>query len=133
MPAQRVSQGFKDVSATFKINPINNDIIVIKNANAIARSIRNLVFTVPGEKPFEPTLGSRVTQLLFENLDTLTASAIQSEIENTINSFEPRVNLLNVIVTPNFDDNEFNCNIEYEIIGIDAQAQQLEFVLLPTR
>ncbi len=133
MPAQRVSQGFKDVSATFKINPINDDIIVIKNANAIARSIRNLVFTVPGEKPFEPTLGSRVTQLLFENLDTLTASAIQSEIENTINSFEPRVNLLNVIVTPNFDDNEFNCNIEYEIIGIDAQAQQLEFVLLPTR
>jgi len=133
VPAQRVSQGFKDVSATFKINPINNDIIVIKNANAIARSIRNLVFTVPGEKPFEPTLGSRVTQLLFENLDTLTASAIQSEIENTINSFEPRVNLLNVIVTPNFDDNEFNCNIEYEIIGIDAQAQQLEFVLLPTR
>tara|TARA_B100001939_G_C16549738_1_gene449830 strand:- start:153 stop:554 length:402 start_codon:yes stop_codon:yes gene_type:complete len=133
VPAQRVSQGFKDVSATFKINPINDDIIVIKNANAIARSIRNLVFTVPGEKPFEPTLGSRVTQLLFENLDTLTASAIQSEIENTINSFEPRVNLLNVIVTPNFDDNEFNCNIEYEIIGIDAQAQQLEFVLLPTR
>jgi phage baseplate assembly protein W len=133
VPAQRVSQGFKDVSATFKINPINNDIIVIKNANAIARSIRNLVFTVPGEKPFEPTLGSRVTQLLFENLDTLTASAIKSEIENTINSFEPRVNLLNVIVTPNFDDNEFNCNIEYEIIGIDAQAQQLEFVLLPTR
>ena len=133
MPAQRVSQGFKDVSATFKINPINDDIIVIKNANAIARSIRNLVFTVPGEKPFEPTLGSRVSQLLFENLDTLTASAIKSEIENTINSFEPRVNLLNVIVTPNFDDNEFNCNIEYEIIGIDAQAQQLEFVLLPTR
>lgn len=133
MPAQRVSQGFKDVSATFKINPINNDIIVIKNANAIARSIRNLVFTVPGEKPFEPTVGSRVTQLLFENLDTLTASAIQSEIENTINSFEPRVKLLNVIVTPIFDDNEFNCNIEYEIIGIDAQTQQLEFVLLPTR
>lgn len=133
MPAQRVSQGFKDVSATFKINPINNDIIVIKNVNAIARSIRNLVFTVPGEKPFEPTIGSRVSQLLFENLDTLTASAIKSEIENTINSFEPRVNLLNVIVTPNFDDNEFNCNIEYEIIGIDAQAQQLEFVLLPTR
>lgn len=133
MPAQRVSQGFKDVSATFKINPINNDIIVIKNANAIARSIRNLVFTVPGEKPFEPTVGSRVTQLLFENFDTLTASAIQSEIENTINSFEPRVKLLNVIVTPIFDDNEFNCNIEYEIIGIDAQTQQLEFVLLPTR
>jgi len=133
VPAQRVSQGFKDVSATFKINPINNDIIVIKNANAIARSIRNLVFTVPGEKPFEPTVGSRVTQLLFENLDTLTASAIQSEIENTINSFEPRVKLLNVIVTPIFDDNEFNCNIEYEIIGIDAQTQQLEFVLLPTR
>ena len=84
MPARRVSQGFKDISATFQINPLNNDLIAIRNANAISRSIRNLVFTVPGEKPFQPDIGSNVSRLLFETLDELTANSIKSEIENTI-------------------------------------------------
>jgi phage baseplate assembly protein W len=133
VPVQRVSQGFKDVSATFQINPLNDDLIVLRNENAIARSIRNLVFTIPGEKPFEPTIGSNVTNLLFENLDILTASAIRSEIEDTINNFEPRVLLRNVIVTPDFDNNEFNVTIKYDIIGIDVSTQQLSFALQPTR
>lgn len=133
MPVQRVSQGFKDVSATFQINPLNYDLIVLRNENAIARSIRNLVFTVPGEKPFEPTIGSRVSSLLFENFDSLTSSAIRVEIENTINSYEPRVDLRNVIVEPDFDNNEFNVQIIYDIIGIDVPTQQLSFALQPTR
>jgi len=80
VPVQRVSQGFKDVSASFKINPVNLDLIVVRNENAIARSIRNLIFTIPGEKPFQPSVGCQVTDLLFENLDRLTASSIQSQI-----------------------------------------------------
>lgn len=133
MPVQRVSQGFKDVSATFQINPLNYDLIVLRNENAIARSIRNLVFTIPGEKPFEPSIGSRVSSLLFENFDSLTSSAIRVEIENTINSYEPRVDLRNVIVEPDFDNNEFNVQIIYDIIGIDVPTQQLSFALQPTR
>lgn len=133
MPVQRVSQGFKDVSATFKVNPINFDIIAVRNENAIARSIRNLVLTAPGDVPFNPQLGSRVNELLFENLDNLTASSIASEIENTITVFEPRVNLEEVVVTANFDNNSFDVRILYEIIGIPLDLQQLEFVLLPTR
>jgi len=133
VPVQRVSQGFKDVSATFKVNPINFDIIAVRNENAIARSIRNLVLTAPGDVPFNPQLGSRVNELLFENLDNLTASSIASEIENTITVFEPRVNLEEVVVTANFDNNSFDVRILYEIIGIPLDLQQLEFVLLPTR
>ena len=133
MPVQRVSQGFRDVSATFKVNPINFDIIAVRNENAIARSIRNLVLTAPGDAPFNPELGSRVNELLFENFDNLTASSIQSEIENTITVFEPRVNLEEVAVTANFDNNSFDVRILYEIIGIPLDLQQLEFVLLPTR
>ena len=133
MPVQRVSQGFKDISATFQINPLNYDLIVLRNENAIARSVRNLVFTVPGEKPFEPTIGSRVSSLLFENFDSLTSAAIRVEIENTINSYEPRVDLGNVIVEPDFDNNEFNVQIIYDIIGIDVPTQQLSFALQPTR
>ncbi len=133
MPVQRVSRGFKDVSTSFKINPINSDVIILKNENAISRSIRNLIFTLPGEKPFEPTVGSNVTRLLFENLDALTASSIQTEIEFTINNFEPRVDLTGVKVTPNFDNNAFDVVINYDIIGIDVLPQQLTFALQPTR
>tara|TARA_B100000965_G_scaffold242218_1_gene203305 strand:+ start:2025 stop:2426 length:402 start_codon:yes stop_codon:yes gene_type:complete len=133
VPVQRVSRGFKDVSATFQVNPINSDVIILKNENAIARSIRNLIFTVPGEKPFAPTIGSNVTALLFENMDLLTASSIKSEIEYTIINFEPRVNLTDVEVTANIDNNQFDCVIRYDIVGIDVLPQQLTFALQPTR
>lgn len=133
MPIRRLSQGFKDVSATFQVNPINEDLIVTFNENAIARAVRNLVFTVPGEKPFQPTVGSQVSQLLFENFDRLTAQTIQKEITDTINNFEPRVDLTSVIVTPNFDSKAFDCIINYDIVGIDVLPQQLSFALQPTR
>ena len=133
MPVQRVSQGFKDISASFKINPLNLDLIALRNENAIARSIRNLVFTLPGEKPFQPNVGCNVTKLLFENLDRLTASSIESEIRNTVNNFEPRVRLTAVIVNPNFDDNLFEVTLKYDIVGIDLPRQQLLFALQPTR
>jgi phage baseplate assembly protein W len=133
VPLERVSKGFKDISATFQISPINSDLISLKNANAIARSVRNLVFTRPGDKPFQPTVGSRVSELLFENFDKLTATSIRSEIENTINQYEPRVKLNEVIVEPDFDSYEFNVTIKYFIVGIDIPVQQLTFILEPTR
>ena len=106
MPLERVSQEFKDVSMTFKYNPLNGDLIALKNANAIARSLKNIVLTGRGEKFFDPEFGSRVSESLFETLDEVTALAIQEEIEYSIVNYEPRVNLLNVIVQPNFDNNE---------------------------
>tara|TARA_R100000027_G_scaffold32734_1_gene23962 strand:+ start:212 stop:613 length:402 start_codon:yes stop_codon:yes gene_type:complete len=133
MPLERVSRGFKDVSMTFKANPLNNDLIALKNATAISRSIRNIVFTTPGEKFFQPTFGSRVSQMLFENMDEITSLTIRDEIENSINKFEPRVNLKSVRVFPDFDGNQYDVVITYEIIGADILEQQLEFVLQPTR
>ena len=133
MPVERVSKGFKDVSSSFQVNPLTYDLIVIKNETAIARSIRNLVLTYQGERFFNPILGSQVSRLLFENIDEVTASAIQDEIETTINNFEPRVNLLSVDVSPNYDNNEFNVTVRYEIVGIDVLPQQLSFALQPTR
>ena len=133
MPLERVSQGFKDISASFQSNPLTNDIVVLKNASAIARSIRNIVFTYPGEKFFNPNFGSRISQSLFENLDPTSAIAIRDEIENSIRNYEPRVILNNVIVEPNYDNNEFNVTIVYRIVGVDVPPQQLEFVLQSTR
>ncbi len=133
MPVQRISQGFKDLSASFQANPLNTDLIALKNENAIARSIRNLVLTVPGERPFNPVLGSNVSNLLFDNMDKLTASAIRSEIENTIENFEPRVEIDEITVEPNYDNNEFNVTVQYFIVGIDVPEQSLSFALQPTR
>lgn len=133
MPLERVSQGFKDISMSFKINPLNSDLIGLKNETAIARSIRNLVFTYPGEKVFNPNLGSKISRSLFENIDPITASIIEGEIKNTIENYEPRVKLINVIVRPNFDNNEFNVTVNYRIVGIDVPPQQLTFALQPTK
>ena len=133
MPVERVSKGFKDISATFQVSALNNDLIGLKNENAIARSVRNLVLTLPGEKPFNEDIGSNVSNSVFENMDNFTASIIKQEIEVTINNYEPRVNLLEVDVVPNFDNNEFNVTIRYLIVGIDALPQQLTFALQQTR
>ena len=133
MPLERVSQGFKDVSMTFQINPLNQDLIVLKNETAIARSIRNIVFTVPGEKFFQENFGSRISESLFENIDEVSALEIKDEITESINRFEPRVRLISVDAIPDYQGNAFNVLIVYEIIGIDTPAQQLEFVLQSTR
>ncbi len=133
MPLERVSQGFKDVSMSFKSNPLTNDLIALKNENAIARSVRNIVFTLPGEKFFNENFGSRISKLLFENMDDLTASSIKDEIERSIRNNEPRVRLRSVKTRPNFENNQFDVTITYDIIGADVPAQQLEFVLQPTR
>jgi phage baseplate assembly protein W len=133
MPVERVSRGFKDLSMSFQVNPINYDLIALKNETAIARSIRNLVLTYPGERFFNPNLGSKVSRSLFENIDEISASIIKDEIENTINNYEPRVNLIDVVVSPNYDNNEFNVTVNYYIVGIDVLPQQLSFALQPTR
>ena len=133
MPVERVSKGFKDISMSFQINPLSYDLITVKNETAIARSLRNLVLTNRGERFFDSNLGSRVNNLLFENLDDITASSVRSEIENVINNYEPRVELISVEVTPDYDSGELNAVVRYFIVGIDAEPQQLSFALQPTR
>ena len=133
MPLERVSQGFRDLSMSFQDNPLNRDIIGIKDANAIARSVKNIVFTLPGEKFFNPDFGSNITAALFENIDEFSALTIRDEIRNSIENYEPRVNLIDVTVQPQYDDYNFNVIIQYDIIGVNIPPQQLEFALLSAR
>lgn len=133
MPLERVSQGFKDISMVFKINPLNQDVITLQNASAIARSVRNLVMTFPGERFFSPDIGSKVSRSLFQNMSSIEASVIRDEIKYTIKTYEPRVELIDTIVTPLFDDNAFDVTLIYNIIGVDIPTQELTFALQPTR
>ena len=133
MPVQRLSKGFRDLSASFQTNPLSNDLIALKNESAIARSVRNLVLTGQGERPFQPVLGTGVSRLLFENMDKLTASAIRSEIRTTIENYEPRVEINEILVEPDFEGNAMHVTLQYFIIGIDVPEQELTFALEPTR
>jgi len=133
MPLERVSQGFKDISMSFQANPLNNDLIGLKNENAIARSVKNIVFTVPGEKFFDEDFGSEISASLFENMSDISASAIEDQIRLSIENYEPRVELIDVQAIPNYDNNQFDAIVTYEIIGMDIPPQELQFVLESTR
>ena len=133
MPVERVSRGFKDISMTFKVNPLNDDLIAIKNETAIARSVRNIVMTIPGERFFQPDFGSEVNASLFNNMDDISASLLEDKIRESIKNYEPRVQLSSVIVNPNFDNNAFDTTITYNIIGAEVQPQKLQFALQSSR
>ena len=133
MPVERISKGFKDISMSFEVNPINEDLISVKDRTAIARSIRNLVLTVPGERFFNPDLGSRVSEFHFDVMDDISGATIRDEIDETITKYEPRVRLQSVLVKPNYETHEYDVTITYDIVGIDVLSQQLNFALQSTR
>jgi len=133
VPLERVSQGFKDISMTFQVNPLTDDLIALNNANAIARSVRNIILTNPGEKFFDEEFGTSISESLFENINTLTASTIKDQIKYAIQEYEPRVNFLRSEIRPDSDNNSFDVTIVYEIVGLDIDPQEISFILQPTR
>ena len=133
MPVQRISKTFRDISMSFKVNPLNDDLIAIKNENAIARSLRNIVFTTPGEKFFNQSFGSRISESLFENIDEITATIIVDEIRQSIDNYEPRVEVDDVKAFPDYENNSFDVTITYDVIGSEIPTQELQFVLQSSR
>ena len=118
---------------TFQSNPLNNDLIAIKNENAIARSLRNIVFTLPGEKFFDESFGSRITESLFDNIDDITATIIVDEIRESIERNESRVELEDVKAYPDYENNGFDVIITYDVVGTEIPTQELQFVLQSSR
>tara|TARA_X000000368_G_scaffold136719_1_gene107404 strand:- start:29952 stop:30350 length:399 start_codon:yes stop_codon:yes gene_type:complete len=129
----RISRSFKDISLSFKAHPITKDIGAIKNEDAIKKSVRNLVQTIPRERYFNSILGSDVAGLLFDFVDFGTASNIDRQIQTTITNFEPRVENLDIEVIPRPDDNAFEVIIHYDIIGQQFPTQEFSFILEATR
>ena len=126
--SQKKSRAFTDLSLGMVRNANTQDVAVVKNDNSIKQAVKNLVMTAPGEKPFQPLIGSNVSQLLFEPLDDFTGDAIKQEIANTITRFEPRVRLQNVITKAIFQSNSFHVTVTYRIVGIPI-TETTEFVL----
>ena len=133
MAIKRISQSFKDISLSFVPHPVTNDLKVLKNTDAIRRSIRNIVQTIPTERFFNPLLGSDVYKSLFDFVDFGTASNIQAQIEIAVDNFEPRVNNVRVLVDPQPDLNEFEVTVFFDIIGQQFPTQEFSFLLEATR
>ena len=133
MYGQRVSRSFKDISLSFDPHPVTNDLPVLKNANAIRRSVRNLVQTIPGERFFNPLLGSSVYDSLFDLYDFGVSTLIQEEIITTIDNFEPRVENVQVRVDPRPDVHNFDVTIFFDIVGQELPSQEFSFILEATR
>ncbi len=129
----KISRAFKDISLSFTKHPVTNDVTVLKNEDAIKKSVVNLCRTRLNERFFNELLGTSIENSLFEtNLDDI-ASFIEREISVLIKNYEPRVTLLNVIVDSLVDSYELQIRIEYEITGLPFPTQNIEFLLQPTR
>ena len=133
MPAQKFSQGFKDISLSFKKHPVTRDILTLKNEDAIKRSVQNLVRIVRGEVFFNELLGTRISGSLFELANSDYIDPMKTEIETVIKNFEPRVRLTDVDFKSFPDQNAIEVIINYDIIGLSAPTQSVNFILEPTR
>ena len=134
MAVKRISRSFKDINLSFSPHPVTKDLTVLRNENAIKRSVRNIVQTIPTERFFNSILGSEVRDLLFDNfIDFGTASAIEDQIKISIENFEPRVDNLEVNVEPRPDENEFEVNVIFDIIGQEFPQQDFTFILQAAR
>lgn len=133
MAVQRISRAFKDISLSFDMHPVTKDILVLKNEDAIKRSIRNLVQTVPTERFFNPTIGADVKTSLFDFVDFGTASILQKQIEIAIQNYEPRVENPRVVVDPRPDLNAFEITVTFTIVGLEVPRQQFSYILEATR
>ena len=127
------SRAFKDINLSFKRHPVTNDVITINDEDAIKRSVKNIIFTILGEKPFMPQFGSVIGESLFDLDTNLNEVRITDEIRTSLVNFEPRIDIIDVVVQVYPDSNEMNCVVEYEIVGMTAETQIVDVLLFPAR
>ena len=127
------SRAFKDINLSFKRHPVTNDVLTVSDEDAIKRSVKNIIFTILGEKPFEPNFGSVINQSLFDLNTNLNEIRVSDEIKQSLLNYEPRID--NIVVTSSVypDSNELNCVVQYDIVGIPAPTQEVDVLLFPAR
>ena len=124
---------FKDLSVTFKKHPVTDDLVTVKDKAAVAQSIKGLLLTRRGERPFQPELGSGLQNLLFEPMDYGSAALIKKEISDTLNRYEPRVSITRLYCFPDYGNNGYEVELEYVILDREDKPVALEIFLERTR
>jgi phage baseplate assembly protein W len=129
----RISRKFKDISLSFTRNPVTNDVLSLNDADAIKKSVTNLVRTRVGERFFRRLIGTKVENSIFELQVPELASSLEMEIRTLLKNYEPRIKLSSVLVTFPEESNELNIKISYDIVGLAITTQTIDFILQPTR
>ena len=129
----KVSRAFKDISLSFKKHPVTNDVTVLRNEDAIKKSVINLTRTRINDRFFNELIGTSIADNLFENMDSGLEAALEEEIGTLLRNYEPRIELNSVYVIANQDSNDLNIQIDYDIVGLPIPSQNIEFLLQPTR
>ena len=124
---------FKDLSVTFKKHPVTDDLVIVKDKAAVAQSIKGLLLTRRGERPFQPDLGSGLQDLLFEPLDYGSGALIKKEIKETLSRYEPRISITKLMCYPDVSNNGYEVELEYFILGREDRAVALDIFLERTR
>ena len=127
------SRAFKDINLSFKRHPVTNDVVTINDEDAIKRSVKNIIFTILGEKPFEPDFGSVINDSLFELNTSLNQMRISDEIKQSLLNYEPRIDNISVNASVYPESNELNCVVQYDIIGLSNPQQEVNVLLFPAR
>ncbi len=127
------SRAFKDINLSFKRHPVTNDVLTVSDEDAIKRSVKNIVFTILGEKPFQPNFGSVINNSLFELNTSLNEIRVSDEIKQSLLNYEPRIDNIDVTISIYPDSNELNCTVQYDIVGIPAPTQEVDVLLFPAR
>ena len=127
------SRAFKDINLSFKRHPVTNDVMTIRDEDAIKRSVKNIIFTILGEKPFDPDFGSSINNSLFDLNTNLSEIRVSDEIRHSLSNLEPRIENLDVTVRITPDSNELNCTVQYDIVGLPAPTQEVDVLLFPAR
>ena len=127
------SKAFKDINLSFKRHPVTRDVVTFSNEDAIKRSVKNIIFTILGEKPFSPIFGSNINSTLFELTTEFDAVRVQEEISSVLLNYEPRINNIKVNVSIPPDLNELDCTVQYDIVGIPTPSQSVDVLLFPAR
>ena len=127
------SRAFKDINLSFKRHPVTNDVVTIRNEDAIKRSVRNIIFTILGEKPFEPNFGSVINESLFDLNTNLNEIRVSDEIRSSLLNYDARIDNIEVTVQVAPDRNEMNCTVQYDIVGLPAPTQEVDVLLFPAR
>ena len=127
------SRAFKDINLSFKRHPVTNDVVAIRDEDAIKRSVKNIIFTILGEKPFVPQFGSVINESLFDLNTELSEIRITDEIRSSLLNYEPRIDNVIVNVTVSPDTNEMNCTVQYSIVGLPSPSQSVDVLLFPGR
>tara|TARA_A100001201_G_scaffold95657_1_gene82819 strand:+ start:559 stop:960 length:402 start_codon:yes stop_codon:yes gene_type:complete len=131
--AEPISRGFRDISLSFTRHPVTNDITIIKNEDAIKKSVINLVRTQVNERFFNSFLGTTLGSTLFELINEESFDFLEDEIEVLLRNFEPRIAVTRVFAQSQVDSNSIFVQIEYDIVGLPLPTQEIEFLLQPTR